>query len=130
MTSKTASYLTVRGGSLLWYNHQVPIERVIPIKYESASTGGDAADDSELLYTPAKPNEDATSVRGVYLQNDSSSDSVVLITRDALDNMTFSDVFVTKTLSELGSAGADFDSVLTSEFDGNPISASGNLLVK
>jgi hypothetical protein len=38
-------------------------------------------------------NQDALDARGVYLQNDTSDDTQVLLTRDANSNMTFQDAF-------------------------------------
>ena len=56
-------------------------------------------------------NSDAIDVRGVYLQNDTSNDAAVLISRDASDNMTFTDPIVgaTKTLSQLLSSDGLLD---------------------
>lgn len=84
----------------------MPIDRVIPIKQET-DTVGDSADAVEWFNTPAQRNEDALDVRGVYVQNDSSNDGTVLITRDASNNMTFTDgvVGTTYTLTELAAGG-------------------------
>lgn len=49
------------------------------------------------------PTQDAADTRGVYVQNDSSNDTTVLVSRDASNNMTFKDGVVsgTKTLTDL-----------------------------
>jgi hypothetical protein len=83
------------------------IDRVRPIKQESAATGGDPADDVEFLQAPVQSNEDAIDVRGVYLQNDTSNNTAALITRDSSDNITLTDPNAgTYTLSQLAAGGA------------------------
>lgn len=49
------------------------------------------------------PDQDAADVRGVYIQNDTSNDTSVLVSRDASNNLTFKDGVVsgTKTLTDL-----------------------------
>lgn len=76
----------------------MPINRVLPEKDNS----------SEGYEEPFNRNADAVDVRGTYLQNDSSNDSTALITRDASNNMTFTDSIlgVTKTLSQLATASS------------------------
>jgi hypothetical protein len=79
------------------------VDRVIPIKREQAEYGGDGAEDVPYN-APADQNEDALSARGYYIQNDSSNDSNVIISRDASNNMTFADsVNGTKNLFQLSS---------------------------
>lgn len=53
-------------------------------------------------------NADAVDVRGVYLQNDTSNDALVLVSRDASNNLTFTDPVLgaTKTLSQLAAASS------------------------
>ena len=48
-------------------------------------------------------NTDAGDLRGLYLQNDTSNDTNVLVSRDASDNMTLQDGVVTTpvTLSDV-----------------------------
>lgn len=83
-------------------------DRVLPMKMESPTSGG-----TETDYFPIElnPNEDGPSCRAIFLQNDSSDDSNIEITRDASDpdNMTFKDEVNTTpvTLTELlsGSGG-------------------------
>lgn len=53
-------------------------------------------------------NLDAVDARGLYVQNDSSDDTAVVITRDAGNNLTFTDpvLGLTKTLSQLSAGGS------------------------
>jgi hypothetical protein len=76
------------------------MDRVRSIKIESPSTGGTQSD---RFYRPANPNQDAPDLRGVFLQNDTSSDTSVYLTRDASHNLIFRDpvIGVEKTLSQL-----------------------------
>ena len=82
------------------------VDRVRPLKWERPSTGGTQTDTSP---TSNDPNEDYPDVRGVAIQNDTSNDEVVILSRDSSNNMTFKDGVVTgvKTLTELlsGSGG-------------------------
>jgi len=66
------------------------MDRVQLTKYESTALGGQ---DSDALPYPAPldPQEDATEVAGVYLQDVSNRDEAVLISRSG-DDMTFKDV--------------------------------------
>jgi len=75
-------------------------DRVQSIKWESPSGGGTQTD---TVPTEINPNEDGLDARSLFLQNDSSADSTVEVSRDASDNMTFKDGVVTgtKTLTEL-----------------------------
>jgi hypothetical protein len=81
-------------------------DRVVPIKIESVSTGGTQEDQE---YLPAESN-DALEARGYYIQNDTSNDTEVLISRDSLNNMTFQDPETGPcTLSQLlNSGGSSF----------------------
>lgn len=74
------------------------ITRVTPLKNDS----------DEGFEEDFNPNTDAADVRGVHIQNDSSDDTSVLITRDASNNLTFTDpvLGVTKTLSQLSTGGS------------------------
>jgi len=72
-------------------------------------------------------NSDAVDVRGLYVQNDTSNDTSVVITRDASGNLTFTDpvLGLTKTLTQLA-AGASgviygYDFLL----DNEPTAATG-----
>jgi len=78
------------------------------MKLESPATGGTQDD---AFPTEADPNEDYPDVRGVTIQNDSSNDEDVVISRDASDNLTFQDKVVsgTKTLADLVAGGTAFD---------------------
>lgn len=76
------------------------IQKVTPVKQETG------ADDYELLNAPAKQNEDALNARGYFVQNDTSTDTTALITRDASNNMTFVDgVGGPYTLAQLATGG-------------------------
>lgn len=84
-------------------------DRVQVIKWESPASGGTQTD---TVPTEIDPNEDGLDARSLFLQNNSSADSTVEISRDASDNMTFKDGVVsgTKTLADLLS-GSDDDQV-------------------
>lgn len=81
-------------------------DRVQPLKYESPDTGG--TQDNEYP-TATDPNEDHIEARGFFVQDDSSEDENVHVTRDGSGNLTFKDVAnsTPKTLTELlaGSGG-------------------------
>lgn len=68
-------------------------------------------------------NNDAIDVAGVYIQSATSNDASVLITRDASDNLTFTDpvLALTKTLSQLAAAPSYFEFLL----DNEPIADTG-----
>jgi len=89
------------------------IDKVVPVKQESAATGGNPLDDDEHGSAPANVNQDALEARGYYIQNDTLRDTQVLISRDASNNMTFTDGVVTgvKTLTDLlaGGGGGSYD---------------------
>lgn len=76
------------------------VDRVPAIKWESPSSGGTQTD---TVPTELNVNEDGLDARSHFIQNDSSSDSNVETSRDASDNMTFKDGFVsgTKTLYDV-----------------------------
>jgi hypothetical protein len=93
-------------------------DRVRALKRESAATGGDDADELEYP-TILEPNEDHLDARGLYLQNDSSADTAVNISRDASNRMVFKDAenpSGTATLSDLlaGGGGSDFNDIVLS----------------
>ena len=70
----------------------MPTTRVPPVKNDSAEGYEEDFD----------PNADAADVRGVALQNDTSDDQAVQITRDSSDNMEFKDPTAgTKLLKDL-----------------------------
>lgn len=73
-------------------------------------------DSGEGYETEFNKNADALDVRGVFVQNDSSDDTNVLITRDASNNLTFTDPVLgtTKTLTQLAAAssGVSYDEFL------------------
>jgi len=88
-----------------------PVDRVQLQKQESASGGGDAADQDEFLSTcPLDPHEDAPEVQGVFFQPPSPSvlrDENVYLGRDVAGNMLFRDAVdaTERTLSDLLSGG-------------------------
>ena len=63
-------------------------DRVRPLKLESPASGGTQTDEWP---TGIDPNEDHVDARGVFLQNNSSNDEVVHLTRDSSDRLTFKD---------------------------------------
>lgn len=63
-------------------------DRVGVIKWESPAGGGTETD---LVPTEIDQNEDHIGARGLFIQDDSSADEVVHLTRDASDRMTFKD---------------------------------------
>jgi len=78
------------------------------------------------------PNNDQADVRGVVIQNDTSNDEDVVITRDASDNMTFQDGVVvgTKTLTDL-LAGASLLGRAVFKVDGGLIyTTDGDVVIK
>ena len=74
------------------------ITRVPPLK----------SDPDEGYEEDFDPNADAVDARGLHVQNDTSDDTAVLITRDASNNLTFTDpvLGLTKTLSQLSTGGS------------------------
>lgn len=78
-------------------------DRVFPLKLESPIYG------TQFDPTPTEldPNEDHIDVRGMFIQNDSSNDENVHVSRDSTSRMTFTDAENTtpRTLTELGTGG-------------------------
>jgi hypothetical protein len=73
-----------------------PTDRVQIAKQERAATGGNPADDDDMLYATLNPVEDAPDMAGIYFQEDvgsgvSSADTQVAIFRDD-DDLQFCDV--------------------------------------
>lgn len=83
-------------------------DRVQSLKIESPGSGGTETDD---FPTSLDRNEDFLDCRGVAIQDDSSDDESVILSRDASDNMTFEDGVVSgvKTLSDLLAGGMSPD---------------------
>jgi len=80
------------------------VDRVRPRKLEAPSTGGSQLDQFD---TDLNPNEDFVDVRGVAIQNDTSDDESVVVSRDSSDNMTFEDgVTGPYTLSDLAASSS------------------------
>ena len=85
------------------------MDRVRMIKIEDPSTGGTQTDDEG--YRPADPNQDYPSLRGVILQNDTTNDNSVVVSRDTSNNMIFTDPIAGPcTLTQLlaGGSGVSF----------------------
>lgn len=96
------------------------MDRVVPIKQERPDLGGSETDVQDV---PADVNEDALEARGFYVQNDSSRDSLVLMSRDDSNNITFTDpVTGTKTLAQLAAGGANIIEVEVN-FGSTPVRA-------
>lgn len=76
------------------------VDRVQAVKWESPGQGGTQED---MVPTEIDVNEDGLDARGLFIQDDSSSDKKVFISRDASGNMTFQDDVVPgiKTLADL-----------------------------
>lgn len=81
------------------------VDRVQAIKWETPSQGGTQTDQTP---TEIDVNEDHLDCRGVTVQNDTSEDDTVGVSRDASNNLNFRDPVygATITLSELATAGA------------------------
>lgn len=85
------------------------VDRIKPLKIESPDSGGTQTDD---FPTSVNKNEDFLDCRGIAVQDDSSDDETVRVSRDASGNLTFLDQANTvKTLTELlaGSGGLTAD---------------------
>ena len=97
------------------------MDRVKPLKIQ------DTGDEQELYPQSIDQNEDAMDARGVTLQNDTSDDDAVVLSRDASNNMTFKDGVVsgTKTLSDL-LEGEDDDQVEDHVPDGETFTVKEN----
>jgi hypothetical protein len=82
------------------------VDRVQSIKWESPAHGG-----TEFDLTPSEieVNEDFLDCRGITIQNDTSDDEAVRVSRDASGNMTFVDPVygLTATLTELAAGGGE-----------------------
>lgn len=76
------------------------MDRVRPLKIESVSGGGSQ---DNVFPHDLNPNEDGVTARGLIIQNDTSDDNTVEISRNASNDMTFKDGVVsgTKTLTDL-----------------------------
>lgn len=80
------------------------VDKIRPLKLEDPTTGGSQLDE---FPTGANPNEDHVTTRGVVIQDDSSDDETVIVSRDASDNLTFKDAanVLGVTLSDLVGGG-------------------------
>lgn len=75
------------------------VDRVKPLKLESPDSGGVETDD---FPTSLDINEDFVDCRGVAIQNDTSNDDAVLVSRDEAGNLTLKDAVTSlKTLAQL-----------------------------
>ena len=106
--------------------------KVQPVKWESTAKGGSS---DEPYPAELNPNEDGLDCRAVYLENDTSDDKDVELSRDASGNMTFKDKVVsgTKTLADLLAGGEAFDpdDMLTSRNTGEVLVSrnTGNVVM-
>ena len=90
-------------------------DRVKPLKMEGADAGGTQED---VFPTSLNINEDSIDARGLFVQNGTSNDDVVHVSRDASNNMTLKDGIIgTKTLLELLSTIVKSVLFLTTEVD-------------
>lgn len=87
-------------------------DRVHPLKLEDSETGGTEVD---FAPTELDKNEDFVDAHGITIQNTTSNDSDVFISRDVTDNMIFKDKVTEReyTLTEL-IGGAVLDLVFES----------------
>lgn len=72
-------------------------DRVRPLKMETSLRGTEL----DEFPTALDPSEDHVEARGMFLQNDTSDDEVVGVSRDASNNMTFDDTANSVTLTDL-----------------------------
>ena len=85
------------------------VDRVKPLKLESPDSGGVETDE---FPTSLDVSEDFVDCRGVTIQDDTSNDDLVCISRDG-DDMTFLDKNNTvKTLTALTSGGFDPNTIV------------------
>jgi hypothetical protein len=84
------------------------VDRIKPLKIEGPGSGGTETDE---FPTSMDKNEDFVDARGYCVQNDTSNDEDVRVSRDASDNLTFQDGVVSgvKTLSDLLAGGMSPD---------------------
>ena len=110
-------------------------DRIRVQKREYASKGGDASDETDFI-DEIDPNEDGVDARSLFLQNDSSEDSNVEISRDAADpdNMTFKDEVNTTpvTLTDLlgGAAAALLGKAIFKVDGGLVYTTDGDVCIK
>jgi hypothetical protein len=75
------------------------VDRIRPIKVEQPETGGTETDED---FYDANPNEDHVDTRGIVIQNNTSDDEDVILSRNSSGDMTFKDQNVSeKTLTDL-----------------------------
>jgi len=85
-------------------------DRVQVVKWESPSKGGTQED---TVPTEINPNEDGLDARALFIQNDTSEDETVQVTRNASGDMVFSDQQVDPiTLSEILAQALNVDVIL------------------
>ncbi len=86
-------------------------DRIHPLKFESPDTGGTETDE---FPNSSDSNEDFVDCRGITIQNDTSDDETVYVSRDSSNNLIFKDGIVSteKTLTDLiaGTGGLTEDS--------------------
>jgi hypothetical protein len=86
------------------------VDKIRPLKLESPSDGGDELDEFQ---TPLDPHEDYLDARGIVIQNDTSTDEQVIVSRNANNDLTFKDAYNTPTtLTTLLAGGFDINRIL------------------
>lgn len=107
------------------------MDRVQAIKWESPAHGGTQTDQTP---TELDVHEDHLECRGVVIQDDTSDDEDVGVTRDASGNLMFRDKVVSgeKSLADVMSGGTAFDpgKLLITTEGGLLYNSQGILLVK
>ena len=92
------------------------LDKIHPLKMESIASGGDSEDD---FPTSADANHDHIDARGLVIQDDTSNDDAVVLTR-ASGNMMFQDEHVPPiSLSALAGGGFDINNVVWDVACGN-----------
>jgi hypothetical protein len=104
------------------------VDRVQVIKWESPSQGGTQED---TVPSEINPNEDGLSARAYFVQDDSSADNTVGISRDSAGNLLLFDPLSggTYTLGELLGGGFDVNKILVNQDGAVLTNQDGNVLM-
>jgi hypothetical protein len=118
------------GPAFVCFQGWVMVDRVKPLKLESADTGGTQDDP---FPTSLDPNEDHVDARGVVFQDSTGSDETTAITRSG-DDMTLKDVNnpTPLTLTQLLAAAGtifDEDTIVTDDITGQVLVSDGGDVV-
>lgn len=105
------------------------MDRVKPLKLESADSGGTQLDE---FPSSLDPNEDGVDCRRVFLQDDASDDEAVYAERDGSGNMRFVDQAnpTGKTLASLGAGGFDINDIVWDDAGGLVYEDAGTAVTK